>query len=196
MRSTEPIVWYPLTPERWSDFEQLFGPRGACGGCWCMHWRLERGPFERQKGEANRRAMHAIVAQGQIPGILGYSEATPIGWCAVAPRSVYRRLERSRIMAPVDDQPVWSIVCFFVAKPWRGRGISTRLVRAAAAFAEQSGAQIIEGYPVDPRRKPMPPAFAWTGLAASFKRAGFKEVLRRSPTRPIMRRSGGAPRQR
>jgi hypothetical protein len=83
------INFHPLTPEHWSDFEKLFGPRGACGGCWCMYWRLSRSQFEDQHGELNRRNMKALVDSGIIPGILAYAGEEPIGWCSIAPREEF-----------------------------------------------------------------------------------------------------------
>jgi GNAT superfamily N-acetyltransferase len=181
------LTFHPLTPARWDDFERLFGERGACGGCWCMWWRLKRSQFEKKKGAGNKRAMKAMVRNGEVPGILAYAGKEPIGWCAVAPREDYGTLERSRILKPVDDQPVWSVVCFFVERAHRGSGVSVELLKAAVAHAERHGAQIVEGYPVEPKQDRMPDAFAWFGLASAFERAGFEEVARRSPTRPIMR---------
>jgi GNAT superfamily N-acetyltransferase len=179
----------PLTPERWDDFVHLFGPRGACGGCWCMHWRLSRGDYERRKGAGNRDAMRRLVTRGApAPGVLGYMAGEAVGWCAVAPRDAYPRLGRSRVLRPVDDEPVWSVVCLFVAPPHRRRGVSVALLGGAAAFAEANGAAIVEGYPVDAGHGEMPAVFAWTGTAAAFRAAGFEEVARRSPSRPIMRR--------
>lgn len=186
--SGKPVLRFrPLTPECWDDFQQLFGERGACAGCWCMWWRLKRSDFERRKGAANRRAIKAIVHGGQVPGILAYRERDPVGWCAVAPRESYPVLERSRILKPLDDEPVWSVVCFFVEREHRGHGVSVELLRSAVAHVKRSGGRIVEGYPVEPRASAMPAAFAWTGLASAFRRAGFVECARRSPTRPIMR---------
>jgi GNAT superfamily N-acetyltransferase len=119
--------------------------------------------------------------------VLAYAGAEPVGWCAVAPRQDYIALGRSRVLAPVDDQPVWSISCLFVARPYRRQGISVRLLKAAAQLARDRGASIVEGYPVEPYTANMPAPFAWTGLVAAFQQAGFKEVLRRSSARPIMR---------
>jgi GNAT superfamily N-acetyltransferase len=178
---------HPLTPDRWNDLEALFGERGACGGCWCMWWRLKRSEFEKQKGLPNKRAFKKIVASGQVPGLLAYAGREPIGWCAVAPRETYSALERSRVLARVDDEPVWSVICLFVARPYRGRGVSVALLKATVQHARRGGARIVEGYPVEPKKGRMPDAFAWTGLVSAFRRAGFVEVLRRSPTRPIMR---------
>ncbi len=182
-----PIRVKPATPERWPDVERLFGERGACAGCWCMWWRLGRKDWERGKGASNRRALHRLVAGGETPGLLAYAGGEPVGWCAVAPREAYPVLERSRTLARLDDEPVWSVVCFFVARPFRKRGVSGILLRAAVEFAEKRGATFLEGYPVEPRKGAMPDAFAWTGLAAAFREAGFVEALRRSESRPIMR---------
>jgi len=181
------LKFLPLTPKRWPDFEKLFGARGACGGCWCMWWRTKRSDWERLKGEGNRKAMKSLVESGTVPGILAYAGKEAVGWCSVAPRGDFEVLENSRILKPVDDRPVWSVVCFFIAKEWRNRGMSVHLLEAAAAYARKKGARILEGYPVEPKKKPMPAAFAYTGLAAGFRKAGFFECARRSETRPIMR---------
>ena len=191
-----PLEVAPLTVERWGDLERLFGERGACGGCWCMWWRLRRSEYDRQKGEGNRRSLWALVEAGEPVGILAYLAREPVGWCAVAPRRAYSALARSRILAPVededggdgDDETVWSVTCLFVARPYRRRGLTAPLLEAAVAHARDRGARVVEGYPVEPRQPTMPPVFAATGIASAFRRAGFTEVLRRSATRPIMRR--------
>jgi GNAT superfamily N-acetyltransferase len=177
----------PLTAERWPDLEALFGPRGACGSCWCMWWRLKRSEFEQQKGEANRRTFQAIVDSGTIPGLLGYQGGQPVAWVAVAPRESYPVLERSRNLKRVDDAPVWSVTCLFVARPFRWRGFTVLMLKAAIGHARRNGARIVEGYPIEPQAGEVPAVFAWTGLASAFRQAGFHEVLRRAPTRPIMR---------
>jgi GNAT superfamily N-acetyltransferase len=190
-RAAVRLAFHPVTPERWIDFEKLFGPRGACGGCWCMWWRLKRSEFEKQKGAKNKRAMKKIIASGEVPGILAYADGQPVGWCAVGPRESYPVLQRSPTLKPVDDQLVWSITCFFVARPYRRRGVSRELLEAAVAYAGKRGARIIEGYPVEPKMGQLPDAFAWIGLPSTFRKVGFVEVLRRSPTRPIMRHMVG-----
>ena len=152
-----------------------------------MWWRLKRSQFERQKGEGNKSALRKIVNSGEIPGLLAYGNGQPIAWCSVAPRETYPVLERSRTLKRIDDQPVWSVVCFFVAKPFRRKGVTVKLLRAAVEYAKEHGARIIEGYPVEPKKTSMPDAFAFTGLASAFRKEGFVEVLRRSETRPIMR---------
>jgi GNAT superfamily N-acetyltransferase len=181
------VSYRPLTPRNWSDLEQLFGPRGASAGCWCMWWRMRRSEWDKQKGEKNRRSFEKLVASGAPTGVLAYMGEQPVGWCAIAPRSEYSVLERSRILRPVDDKPVWSVTCFFIDRPHRKSGLTVGLLRAAVEYAAKKGAQIVEGYPIDPRGGSMPEAFAWTGLVSAFRKAGFKEVTRRSAGRPIMR---------
>lgn len=177
---------HPLTPDRWADLVRLFGPRGACAGCWCMWWRRPAAVWRVQRGAGNRRAFCNVVRRGPPPGLLAYADGEPVGWCALAPREVYVRQARSRVLRPVDDRPVWSVVCFFVARAWRGRGVSGALLEAAKHFARAGGARCLEGYPVEPGRR-QADAFVYTGVASTFRRAGFVEVARRSPTRPIMR---------
>ena len=177
-----------LTEARWSDFEQLFGGNGACGGCWCMLWRLPRKQFDAQKGEANQRAMKALVASGEVPGLLGYLDDCPVGWCSVAPREKYLFLSRSRVFKPIDDQPCWSVSCLFVHRAYRKRGVATQLLRAAIDYVQGKDVRFLEAYPVEPKGdKLIPPAFAWTGIPKAYEAAGFSEVARRLPTRPIMR---------
>jgi GNAT superfamily N-acetyltransferase len=181
------IEIYPATPERWDDLERLFGPRGATGGCWCMWWRLPRSEFERQNGEGNREALRSLVYGDDPPGLLAYINGQPVGWCAIAPREQYGALERSRILKRVDEQSVWSVTCFFVAKEHRRKGVTSRLLRAAVEYAAEHGARLVEGYPVEPKSGDAPPVFIFTGIASSFRDAGFAEVARRSETRPILR---------
>src|SRR6185295_9399969 len=152
-----------------------------------MIWRLSRAEFDRNKGAGNRAAMQKLVRTGTSPGILGYLDGEPVGWCAVAPRDDYPALERSRVLKKVDATPVWSISCLFVRKDCRKRGVSVALLRAALDFVRERGGKIVEGYPVEPKKDEMPAVFAWTGLASAFLQAGFVECARRSETRPIMR---------
>lgn len=152
-----------------------------------MFWRVPRKQYEADKGERNKRAFRQIVMNGGKPGIIAYHGKEPVGWCAVAPRQQYIGLERSRILKPVDEQPVWSVSCLFVRKDYRRQGIASKLLRAAVEFAARQGAKIVEGYPVEPSAANMPDPFLWHGVASAFEAAGFMEVARRSDTRPIMR---------
>ena len=178
----------PLTLARWPDLESLFGERGACGGCWCMWWRLPRSAWTTGKGESNRRAFRARVDAGPPPGLLAYRDGRPVGWCAVTPRLELPVLDRSRNLKSIDDREAWCVSCLFVHRDVRGSGVALALLAAAAGFARSHGATVLEGYPIDPLLgKRMPAAFVWTGTLALFRRAGFIEVARRAPTRPIVR---------
>jgi len=160
-----------------------------------MYWRLTRAEFERRKGAGNKDAFRTLVEAGSPPGVLAYDGDLAVGWCAVGPREAYPVLERSRVLKRVDGRPVWSITCFFTARPYRRRGVSVGLLRAAARHVASQGGRLVEGYPVEPRAAALPDAFAWTGLASAFRAAGFRECARRSRTRPIMRRAVRAARE-
>jgi GNAT superfamily N-acetyltransferase len=181
------ITFAALDKKTLADFEALLGPRGGCGGCWCMTWRLPKAEYEANKGEGNRKAIHDLINANEPLGILAYYEGIPAGWCAIAPREKYLRLQRARALKPVDDVPVWSVSCFFIAKEFRRKGLSVQLLKEAARYAKALGAKIIEAYPLEPKDKNFPDVFAWTGIYSSFKKAGFKEVKRHTPSRPIMR---------
>ena len=181
------LEFHPLTPERWADLEKLFGQHGASGGCWCMWWRLTHSEFMRQRGEKNKKALKSIVDSGKVSGILAYTGGQPIGWCAVARRETFPKLDRSRLLRRVDDKPAWSVVCFFIDKVFRRKGVSVKLLKASVDYVRKQGGEIVEGYPVEPKKGWTPDPFAYTGLASAFRKVGFVEVTRRSETRPIMR---------
>jgi GNAT superfamily N-acetyltransferase len=186
MATTRAVIeTHPLTPDRWRDFAALMNSRFDLRHCWCMWPRLTTN-YKLRTGAANRRSIKKVVDTAAAPpGVLAYIEGEPVGWCAVAPREEYPRLDRSRATARVDEQPVWSVVCFFVPRRMRRKGISKALLDAAVALATRHGARIVEGYPVE-RTQNM-----FRGLAPMFAGAGFVEVARRQPNRPIMRRSVG-----
>ncbi|HSM71753.1 MAG TPA: GNAT family N-acetyltransferase [Anaerolineales bacterium] len=176
----------PIKQNLWADFEELFGPNGACGGCWCMYWKLRGKAYDESKGYAARQIHKSIVDAGTVTGLLAYADGEVVGWVAVEPRSDYEKLAHSRILKPVDDQPVWSVTCFYVAKRYRRQGVTVSLLQAAVRHVKRMGGRIVEGYPVD-AQKDMPAPFAFTGTASAFQKAGFVEVARNSPTRPIYR---------
>lgn len=182
-------VTRPLTAGLWDDLAELFGPRGACGGCWCMWWRLTRSQFSAAKGDGNRDAFREIVDGGAVPGLLLYVDDRPVGWCAVEPRQQFQVLARSRALPLIDETVPWSVTCLFVRRNHRRSGVSVELLRAAADHAAGCGAQLLEGYPVQPRQPSMPDAFAFTGTVSAFRAAGFTEAARGPTGRVIMRRS-------
>lgn len=183
---SQELTFQPLTPANWGDFETLFGAHGAYGGCWCMFWRIPRAQFSAQAGQANHAAMHSLVMNGTIPGILAYADGKAVGWCSIAPRTEFGPLERSRPLKRVDDQPVWSIVCFYIARGWRRKGLTLALIQAAIAHAAARGAHIVEAYPLD-TAEDAAPVSSYMGLAGTFRRAGFVEVARNTQRRPILR---------
>lgn len=177
----------PLTAQNWTDFETLFGKHAASGGCWCMWFRLTKVQFECQRGEGNREALKKITMEGNVPGLVACVDGVPAGWVSVAPRAEFSRLARSNVTKAVDDQPVWSVVCFYIAKPYRKQDLSTTLLKAAVDYARQQGAKIVEGYPVDTGESPVADSAADHGTMSTFEKIGFKEVARRSKGRPVMR---------
>src|SRR5574341_373213 len=181
------LRFFPATKERWKDLVKLFGEKGACSGCWCMWWQQSAREFSQNSGDKNKKLLKKRIDSGIIPGILAYDKNEPVGWCAVEPRESCPRLEKSRSLKPIDNQPVWSLVCFFVANDYRRQGVSTELVKAAVTYAKKKGAEIVEGYPSYTKNNRLPDPWVWTGLFSAFIRAGFKEVMRRSKSRPVMR---------
>ena len=132
--------------------------------------------------------MKANFESGTVPGLIAYDGDEPVGWCSIAPRPDLPRLKASRVLKPVDDELVWSVTCFLIKKTHHRRGLSVALLRAAEKFVREQGGRILEGYPIEPTKSSYPVAYAWTGFANAFRKAGFKEKARRSETRPIMRR--------
>jgi GNAT superfamily N-acetyltransferase len=190
MSSLGSLRFLPVTSDCWGDLEKLFGPHGAYSGCWCMWWRLSRAEFGRQSADERKAGLKALVNEGRVPGILAYLDNEPVAWVSVAPRETYPPLERSRTLKRVDDKPVWSIVCFYVAKPYRSRGLMVDLLRGAVAYAAQQGAHIVEAYPVEPSSGTVPGGtVGYMGLISAFRRAGFVEVARPSQRQAVMRYS-------
>lgn len=177
----------PATPDLWDAFATLMGPKGGVGGCWCMLWRQSPKQQTALKGDGNRKAIKAVFDGPAPPGLLAFDGSEAVAWMSIAPRAAFVRLEKSRVLAPVDAAPVWSISCFLIKRSHRRTGLAVSLLEAAKALVADHGGAILEGYPVEPRKDPYPSAYAWTGIAESFRRAGFSEVARRSETRPIMR---------
>jgi GNAT superfamily N-acetyltransferase len=178
---------FDIRPANWDGFAQVMGENGGCGGCWCMLWRQSRKAAEAGKGDANRDAMKTLFDEGHVPGLIAWHNGQAVGWVQIDQRSAFPRLATSRVLQPVDELPVWSISCFLVHKPFRRQGLSVALLHAACAFAKARGAIAVEGYPVDTPKKSYPPVYAWTGFVGTFRNAGFVEVARPSPTRPILR---------
>jgi GNAT superfamily N-acetyltransferase len=182
------VKTHPLTDDRWPDLVELFETSRTTRQCWCMWFRQTNAAYRASGGAANRRAFRRIVETNAAPpGVLAYIDGRVAGWCAVAPREQYVRLARSRTLKPIDDQPVWSVTCFFIGSHARRRGVGHALLRAAVDLARRHGAKIIEGYPLVPGR-PLRSDEAYVGVTSLFEKAGFVEVARPSAARVIMRR--------
>jgi GNAT superfamily N-acetyltransferase len=181
---------HPLTRDRWDDLVTVFDRPGDPKGCWCMFYRVPGRDFERRWGRGNREDFRGVVEEGPPPGLLAYRDGEPVGWCAVAPRGDYRRVLNSRVLKPADEDPgVWSIVCFYVVRGERRGGLAAALLEAAVAFAAANGATAVEGYPKDTAGSTKHANEMFVGSMSMFADAGFEEVARRSPQRPIMRRA-------
>ena len=162
-----------------------------------MYWRVARSEFKAGQGAGNKRALHRIVDDGGVPGVLAYRDGEAVGWCSIAPRSEFASLNRSRMLQPLDDQPVWSIVCFYVHPRHRGEGLVAELIEGAVAWARSQGAKVIEAYPTVPRARTLPPVSSYMGLPVHFERAGFEERARPSAAKAVMRRTvRAAPKRR
>ena len=182
-----------LTPELWSAVETLFGANGACGGCWCMWWRVERGGrlWDETKGAKAKSRFRTLVKSGEARGILAFERDLPVGWCAFGPRTEFPRLETVKAYRREDRAEVWSINCFFIARAHRGKGVARALLQAAVSACRSNGARILEGYPVTTTKdgRTMAAAFAWTGPLKIFEEEGFEVIQASPPTKPLMRRS-------
>jgi GNAT superfamily N-acetyltransferase len=182
----------PLTPERWADLETVFGSKGCsiARGCWCMFYRVSGAqpvPDGMTRAESNRRKLKSLVRRGVVPGLIGYRDGVPVGWVSLGPREEYRKLERSSVMKPVDDQRVWSIICFVVPAPYRGQGVASELLEGAVAYAKKQGAKLLEAYPVEKSGRSADDSL-WFGTKSMYDAAGFTEVARRKPARPVVRK--------
>lgn len=183
----------PLTAARWRDLVSLFERPGlsVARGCYCMYYRRS-GRHERPPGmtysESNKRSLKALVDRGVVPGLLGYENKRPVGWVSLGPREDYAKLKRSSVMKPVDDKPVWSIICFVVDPEARGRGVAEAMLDGALAWARKQGVRLLEAYPCDKPARAADDSM-WFGAKSMFDRAGFVEVARRKPMRPVVRKA-------
>jgi len=181
----------PLTRERWPDLEALFNAKGCsiARGCWCMYYR-ESGrtavPAGKTAAQVRKTRLRALAAADPPAGLIGYHGRQPVGWIAVGPRAHYAKLARSPVMKPVDERPVWSVVCFVVPSEFRHQGVATALLRGAIDYARKRGATLLEAYPIDKTERGAD-EWLWHGAKSMYEKAGFAEVARRRPQRPVVR---------
>jgi len=180
------VIYKLLDVRTWPDLVTLFGKNGACGGCWCMTWRLTSKEYEATKGENNKLKFYDLVKAGKPLGTLAFSNNMPIGWCSVSPRETFLRLEKSRLFKRFDSIHVWSVTCLFIRIDYRRNGLSSALIKAACNNAFKQGAITIEAYPIISKKDKMPDVFAWVGFTKAYKNAGFEVIGQPSETRLIM----------
>jgi GNAT superfamily N-acetyltransferase len=195
--STNGLQVRPVGPEEWRQLAAFFGPSGGYSGCWCAWWRRTSAEFDagcRDGAQGNRAVLHDLTKDGRIPGLLAYDGPDPVGWVSVSPRPEFGRVLRSPALKPrdadrgaPDDAAVWAVVCFWVPRKQRGKGVGTALLAAAVDHARSSGARVIEGYPVETATR-VAAAGIFTGTLSMFVQAGFTEVTpRSSSTRRVVR---------
>jgi ribosomal protein S18 acetylase RimI-like enzyme len=186
------LTVHPLTPERWPDLETIFQARGCsvARGCWCMFYRRSGDPAPAPAGttraQAARAEFKALIDAGRMTGLVGYRGRKPVGWISFGPREDFAKLQRSPVMKAVDDQPVWSIVCFVVPSEHRGQGVARALLDGAVAWSRKAGVTLLEAYPVDRAERSSDDSM-WFGAKSMYDGAGFEEVARRRPQRPVVR---------
>jgi GNAT superfamily N-acetyltransferase len=180
-----------IKPADWQVIEQLFGPNGACGGCWCMTWRVPRGGklWEEVKGEKNKQAFKKLVQGGKVFGVLAFADGQPVGWCSVGPRGDFARLTTIKSLQIPWTPATWSVTCFFIRSPWRRKGVATALLAEAVKVAKANGAKELEAYPVKLYTDSVPAAFAWTGIPILFEKEKFVDVTPPGNSRPIYRKT-------
>jgi len=186
------LVVRPLTLARWGDLETIFNAKGCtvARGCWCMYYRVSgKGhltrPSDHQRS-SSKDALKCLAASDPPPGLIGYRGKTPVGWVSLGPREDFAKLAKSPVMKPVDDLPVWSVICFVVPSEYRRQGVARELLAGAVEYAAKRGVRLLEAYPVDRDASSAADA-SWFGSSNMFTEAGFEEVARRRPDRPVVR---------
>lgn len=184
---------HPLTGETWDALAALFGEGGDPKWCWCAFFRKRGKAWGSATTAENRALLRRLADRDDLaPGLVALEHGRAVGWVSLGPREDYERLEYSRVLARLDDRPVWSIVCFVVSRRERGKGVARALLEAALHYARQHGATTIEAYPIETDGRRLPSASAYTGTVGMFERAGFRRVATRQANpatrpRPIYR---------
>jgi GNAT superfamily N-acetyltransferase len=195
MTNNDPVHIQLATPARWADLVDLFGPeRGASGGCWCM-WPFLRGKdWNAMTREERRDAFQQKVDAGPAPGLLAYRGGLAVGWMALGPRGQYQRFQLGKNSQPLAEdgeeaiETTYAVTCFYIRKGHRGTGLMSLLLEAGIAHAQSQGARQLDACPME-TDKPLQWGEGFVGIADVFQRAGFIEIARRSPKRPLMRKT-------
>ncbi|UYQ77177.1 GNAT family N-acetyltransferase [Glutamicibacter sp. JL.03c] len=165
----------PLTESRMEDFAAVVNPNHRQKHCWCLSHRLSAREIRERGGEDRYEAMCSLAREEIAPGVIAYLEDQPVGWCSISPRAQIPRLENSKLIRPVDELKVWSIICMVVRAGYRRRGVNRQMVLGALGYAKSLGAPAVEAYPVDPEGR-MDLTMAFVGTRTMFEEAGFEVV--------------------
>jgi len=191
----QPIPGYvvrPAGPGDWPAVEQVLDTPGDPRRCWCQYFLLRGRAWSDAPAGDLRDALRAQVTGGDTPGLVAYHGDRPVGWVQVGPWASFPRLASSRISGgdPAQGPPErWAVTCFVVPRPHRGLGLARLLLEAAVDHAAGAGALAVEGYPVDTEVSPASQAELYHGTLRMFLDAGFSEVRRPAPRRPVVRRA-------
>lgn len=171
------MLWetHPVTPDRFDDFADVINPNRRANHCWCLSHRLRAKDIEELGRGDREQAMRRLCAEEHPPGVVTYQDGTPVGWCNIGPRADIPRVANSKLIQPIDDVAVWSIVCVVVRGGHRKQGVTARLIEGAVDYARTSGAPAVEAYPVDPQGR-MDTTMAFVGTKKMFTRAGFRKI--------------------
>ncbi len=171
------MTWetHPVTPDRFEDFADIVNRNRRGNHCWCLSHRLRAKEIEELGKGSREQAMRQLCEREHPPGVVTYRDGEPVGWCHIGPRAEMTRLARSQLIRPIDDLPVWSIICVIVRVGHRRQGVTARLIEGAVAYAASHGAPAVEAHPVDPEGR-MDLTMAFVGTKAMFERAGFRQV--------------------
>lgn len=181
--SSPEFQFLPVTRQRLPDLARFSEEHGKFRYCSCMRWRMPSTLYRRSTKADRVTALESLVRQGTPIGVLAYTDGEPIAWCSIAPRETYAALERYRALPRIDEAPVWSVVCFFVDRRFRRQGLTTLLLQAAVDYARSQGAEIVEGYPVEPGSR----SYTYMGSPSTFRQVGFRDVSPQGQVRQVMR---------
>jgi GNAT superfamily N-acetyltransferase len=184
---------HPVTPDRFEDFADVINRSRRASHCWCLSHRLTAPSIEELGHGSRERAVRALCEREPPPGVVTYHDGTPVAWCSISPRSDIPRLVSSTLIRPIDDLPVWSIICVVVRSGHRRQGATTALLEGAVAWAASQGAPAVEAYPVDPAGERMDLTMAFVGTRSMFDKVGFEvigttDAVASRMTRLVMRR--------